>query len=234
MRGQETSGVKTVAVGLSSETPGAIYQPKLDSVMKAPVTFRILQQDRFPKGHNSFTNGNEVPGPGAYNVNSTEWAKRARAMAWNGCQTYFESEWARPTPPLLLRPWCGFGYGCSVNEHITYGACLDMLCCKRHPIEQKNALQVTQFLKPRQAPRMTPAMTPCPEQVNKPLTLTDANGGVSMEESVVHPASASTTAGTLLGTENKRSARGPPALEGLKQTPLHFACEYGDLGLVDR
>lgn len=52
----------------------------------------------------------------------------------------------RPVPPPRLRPWQGFGNGCSVQEHIDYGACLDGHCCTRHSVERKNALRVVQFL----------------------------------------------------------------------------------------
>lgn len=52
----------------------------------------------------------------------------------------------RSAPPLQVRPWQGFGSGCSVEEHINYGACLDGRCSTRHSVEKRNALWVVQFL----------------------------------------------------------------------------------------
>eukprot|EP00752_Nemacystus_decipiens_P008814 g7866.t1 len=175
-RAGAASNSDTAIVGISRDTPGAIYDPDNGGRSAIVPATRFSSADRFPVGTTTF----DSPGPGHYNAVGS--AGRFGAVSWTGVETFMDSEWgsswdnkrkgsggvasrarvrgaaAEPcaltaewggAPPGTLpaaAPWEGFGNGCNLQEHIDYGACLDGRCCTRHSVERKNALRVVQFL----------------------------------------------------------------------------------------
>ncbi|CAM9665233.1 unnamed protein product, partial [Hapterophycus canaliculatus] len=218
------SASETAIQGISRDTPGAIYKPNSCSASVPAISFSSA--DRFAVGHLK----SETPGPGHYH-STTVWeggpAGRG-AVPWTGVETFMDSERSRPAPPPHLRPWQGFGNGCSVAEHIGYGACLDGRCCARHSVEQRNALRVVQFLGRERPGGGGKGQASRRRSLRYNSTLRDfsMNDG-TVDTSVVSSAVLGRESAGVAGFEEARAA-------GRKRTPLHFAAERGELSLVDR
>lgn len=149
----------------------------------------------------------------------------------------------RPAPPLGLRSWRGFGNGCSLEQHVNYGACLDGRCCARHSIETRNALRVVQFLgraatpsgeadRRRQSRHRLRASSPTDKDTSavagEDLSLPRGHSANSSSSRQAGTADSSGVPGST-GGASARVRRG-----SRRKTPLHFASERGELSLVDR
>ncbi|CAM9141998.1 unnamed protein product [Scytosiphon promiscuus] len=239
------SASETAVQGISRDTPGAIYSPSICSTSASIPAISFSSTDRFAAGNLK----SETPGPGHYQNASAgslvELGKRPAgrgAVAWTGVETFMDSEWSRPTPPPHLRSWRGFGNGCSVAEHVGYGACLDGRCCSRHSVEKKNALRVVQFLGRKRegggkerASRRQPPTKEASSKSNSPPVRHQENITVCdspVDDSTVDTSVVSSTAlqGESAGVAGVKERQ----VAGRRRTPLHFAAERGELSLVDR
>ncbi|CAN0321222.1 unnamed protein product [Ectocarpus fasciculatus] len=223
------SGAESAVQGASRDTPGAIYDPNIGGSSAPAPTTLFSPASRFPVGQRVF----DTPGPGQYYNPAGAGASACRpagpgVVAWTGIDTFADSEWSRPVPPPRLRPWQGFGNGCSVQEHIDYGACLDGRCCSRHSVEKKNALLVVQFLhgqRQRRSPQSPePAREDASPSSNSPATHNEDGTPLSFSSADVGGG----------GSELVVRSGAARAAAVRKRTPLHFASERGELSLVDR
>ncbi|CAM9113630.1 unnamed protein product [Ectocarpus sp. 6 AP-2014] len=222
------SGAESAVPGASRDTPGAIYDPNIGGSSAPAPTTLFSPASRFPVGQKVF----DTPGPGQYYNPAGAGASACQpagpgVVAWTGIDTFADSEWSRPVPPPRLRPWQGFGNGCSVQEHIDYGACLDGRCCSRHSVEKKNALLVVQFLdgqRQRRSPRsLESAREDASPPSNSPATHNEDGTPLSFSSADVGGGGGEFAVGSGAARAAVR-----------KRTPLHFASERGELSLVDR
>ncbi|CAB1111577.1 unnamed protein product [Ectocarpus sp. CCAP 1310/34] len=226
--GGMASGDESAVPGASRDTPGAIYDPNIGGSSAPAPTTLFSPASRFPVGQKVF----DTLGPGQYYNPAGAGASACRpagsgVVAWTGIDTFADSEWSKSVPPPRLRPWQGFGNGCSVQEHIDYGACLDGRCCSRHSIEKKNALLVVQFLD-GQRHRRSPQS---PEPVHEDASPSSRSPATHNEDGT--PLSFS-SAGVGGGGGELAVGSGAARAAVRKRTPLHFASERGELSLVDR
>ena len=169
----------------------------------------------------------------------------------------------RPVCSTHLRSWRGFGNGCSIHEHIGYGACLDGLCCTRHSIEKRNALRIVQFRgqagKSRRDSRrrrsdhlenhhLRSSLSRSGKE-NEPVgssnavpaaklrgrsTASSLPRGETAGLSRCHPKSAALVPVSPSVARSATAIRGATRSSHRERTPLHFASERGELSLVDR
>ncbi|CAM9718044.1 unnamed protein product, partial [Ascophyllum nodosum] len=223
-----STGTESPFRGISMENPGAIYNP----IIRSPVrTIRLTPGDRFRSNASAFG----TPGPGAYTPKYDGVRYRVPgAVLWTRPETVMDHGWCKPASS-----WKGFGYGCSMKEHIDYGACLDGRCCMRHSIERKNASWVVQSQgqgcdRTRHLPstrtrssdggqRATRAETEGRKEAVA-LCSYGSDGSQSLHPRSGHPISVS------------RRAVNTARLDqfGRKRAPLHFASERNEVSVVDR
>uniref|UniRef100_A0A7S1UHW6 Uncharacterized protein n=1 Tax=Phaeomonas parva TaxID=124430 RepID=A0A7S1UHW6_9STRA len=117
--------------GTNAPGPGA-YEVKGGPLSKSAPGFGVsTRADVFGKE-------SAVPGPGAYDVD-----KAPRLL--RGGQTVMGPVRKRDLPKeqqLRIREMKGFGFGCSVAQHIKFGGCLDMNCSRRAGWETSNGTRI--------------------------------------------------------------------------------------------
>lgn len=88
----KASSSESAIVGISKDTPGAIYDASIDGSKASARTTRLPLTDRFYARSNAFA----FPGPGHYAAaGQSLGAPASGAVSWTGPQTFTESEWCR-------------------------------------------------------------------------------------------------------------------------------------------
>jgi hypothetical protein len=117
---------RETALSYTSTGPGPVYNPPIRS---SGLGGAFTKGNRSEVGEGGGTAS--TPGPKYYTRKSLDgpsatFSRAKRAPDQPGASP-FE---AGAVDPVLAAPK-GFGFGCSVEEHLKYGQCLDGLCCTR-------------------------------------------------------------------------------------------------------
>ncbi|GMH97166.1 hypothetical protein TrVE_jg7845 [Triparma verrucosa] len=125
------------------ETPGPIYEPKLGSTSTKPAgrTIEFARGPRFKVPKEDLGGGD--PGPGKYTVGGGVELKNT--LPFDGLVEFNKSAHAQKAPDL--RAMRNFGAGCSYEEHVLYGQCLDGKCSQRSPWEKFNSKKIKYWRK---------------------------------------------------------------------------------------
>ena len=140
--------------------PGPIYAPLVDKSTTLGV-FSVGERSSVVRKA-----AVDVPGP-KYDLRTTLDAPSA---------TFAKAGLAKKQPDriankVLLGPPKGFGFGCSMEEHVKYGQCLDGLCCTRGTWEV-GAVRATKLAESR-APSRKPSSSVRFDASTKAGTATD-------------------------------------------------------------
>ncbi|GMI01489.1 hypothetical protein TrLO_g4934 [Triparma laevis f. longispina] len=125
------------------ETPGPIYNAKLGATSTKPAgrSIEFTRGPRFKVKKEELGGGD--PGPGKYTVGGKLELKNT--LPFDGLVEFNKS--AHETKAPDLRAMRNFGAGCSYEEHVLYGQCLDGKCSQRSPWEKFNTKKIKYWRK---------------------------------------------------------------------------------------
>jgi len=151
------------------------------------------------------------PGPATYKLERSE-VKLCRTLPFDGLKQY--SNPMKAAAPDL-RAMRNFGHGCSYDEHVLYGQCLDGKCSTRAPWEKFNMKKIKHWRNRRGGAEI------------KGEEFKDR------EKTAVHFAVMYSDL-NLVDKLLKENGLDVDALDEKGQTPLHIACEKGLSRITER
>ncbi|KAG5185423.1 hypothetical protein JKP88DRAFT_289289 [Tribonema minus] len=181
------------------------------------------------------------PGPGTYTVTAASGGTSVKLRPHLLRQQQQNDDGNEPP-----QEWGTYGYGCSLDEHVLYGACLDGKCLQRHAAERLNQARCRRHRAHAGAGSSSGASVGSASALvasalSAPGGLTHSNSSyttakntssVSGGASTISSGSAAAGGGssTLSGCGGSRG--GTNGSRGQHQTALHMAIYYGDLEQV--
>jgi Ankyrin repeats (3 copies) len=171
------------------------------------------QVDRFTSDSRAAHAG---PGPAHYKPQVTALTDKAANFSYG--KVFDSSHSATIDQSVDAHDWRVFGFGCSADEHVLYGQCLDGKCAlrKRNEIQHHAVVLAAQR---RQQP------VPSTQATGRVTDFTTVSNDCSASLDATSLTSSSIVTGTTASTSASVRAAG-------RQSALHYACLYGDLQQV--
>jgi Ankyrin repeats (3 copies) len=170
------------------------------------------QVDRFTSDNRAAMAG---PGPAHYKPQVTALTDKAANFSYG--KAFDSSQYATINQNVDEHDWRVFGYGCSADEHVLYGQCLDGKCALR----KRNEIQHHAAVLAAQRRQHTVPSTQATGRVTDFTTCYDCSASLDATSLT----SNSIVTGTTASTSASVRAAG-------RQSALHYACLYGDLQQV--